>query len=86
MKKKISEQQKAIIKARIEWREQMITILKGFRKRCQYSESTINCETNDPMFNDSCKFVELHSLIAGLEETLTNLNMYSNTLLDNLYE
>lgn len=67
---------------RILWRNQVAAILKNLMEKCPYSEASVNCDSNSPLFSDTCNFVLLHHELSELRSLLLRLNRYEEICKD----
>lgn len=67
---------------RILWRKQVAAILKDLMVKCPYSEACVKCDTKNPLFSDSCNFVQLHHELSELRSLLLRLNLYEEICKD----
>lgn len=67
-------------KEKIEWRDQMATILREILRKCPVSDAFVHVGTDAEFFDDSCNFVALRHEICELASTLERINAYSKML------
>lgn len=67
-------------KEKIEWRDQMATILRQILDKCPVSDEFVHCGSDTEFFGDSCNFVLLRHEILELASTLERINAYSKML------
>lgn len=86
MKEKISNEQRAKIVARNRDRAIVATLLRNLLAKFPYSKACVYCGTDNPLFDDSCNFVELHHELSHMADTLDKMVEYEKTLLKDYYE
>lgn len=67
---------------RILWRKQIAAILKNLMEKYPYSEASVNCDTDSPLFSDTFNFVQLHHELSELRSLLLRLNRYEEICKD----
>lgn len=61
---------------KMKWRAQVAAILKNLQESNMYSQLVVDCKQDDPFFEDSCKFVELHHELMKFRDFLLSSNRY----------
>lgn len=67
---------------RILWRKQVAAILKNLMEKCPYSEASVKCDTENPLFLDAYNFIQLHHELSELRSLLLRLNLYEEICKD----
>ena len=65
---------------KIQWRNQIIVVLRDLLKKNEISEEFVKCEMDCEFFDDSYHFLELRHGIFELMETLKAINKYEALL------
>lgn len=67
-------------KEKIQWREEMATLIDAWLEKCEPSDDFIHISPDERFFDDSCSFVELTHQLRELVATFRNLNRYSEII------